>query len=507
MGRADKRLRKFHSEKDRLRSENSRLREEVAALRTENASLRVESSRLSHELAGALSKLESLEKLVTELQEKLRTNSQNSSLPPSADRPGAPVRQSKTPSGKKPGGQPGHQRHERPEPPPEKVNQPPVHLCPARCIKCNRSLQDVTGTVKPFYTWEVPEPTPEITAYLQHTKVCPDCQTQNVLPLPPEAHSPFGPRAMGVLALLTGELNLSKRKAAQAMLVLFGIPMATGTVPACEHTVSDAIEGPVQEAQGYVQQQGVKQADETGWRHGAQRAKAYLWVAYTTLATVFLVARSRGSDCAKKLLGRTFGVLVTDRYKGYEFWPLEDRQLCWAHIKRDIQAMIEAGGKAARVGKSLEKYRRKLFTWWYWTCNGSIDRASFQKRVAKLRKQFHNELVAGSTCKHKKTAGTCNDLLRLEQALWTFVYREGVEPTNNNSERSVRQAVLKRKISYGTHSDAGARFIERILTVSTTLRQQHRNTLEFLVAAIEAKMRGSSAPTLLPDGLTNAQPA
>jgi transposase len=279
---------------------------------------------------------------------------------------------------------------------------------------------------------------------------------------------------------------------------LFGIPMAVGSVPDCEQKVSEAIAVPVEEVRVHIQEQGVKQADETIWRHGADRARAYMWVAYTTLATAFLILKSRAKESAQKLLGQAFGVLVTDRYKGYDWWPLEFRQLCWAHIARDIQAMIDAGGAAKKVGKALERHRRKLFKWWYWFKIGGIDRAGLQRRVDNLRKQVHEALEQGTRCGHKKTAGTCRDLLRLEPALWTFIYKQGVEPTNNNSERSVRKAVLKRKISFGTHSDRGARFIERILTVDATLRQQNRDVLQFLVEAMHAKLHNTPPPSLLP---------
>ena len=215
----------------------------------------------------------------------------------------------------------------------------------------------------------------------------------------------------------------------------------------------------------------LKYADETPWLHGIKRARAYLWVAGTGLVTIFLVQRSRSTASARELLGRALGFLVTDRYKGYEWWPLRQRQLCWAHIKRDIQAMIDAGGPARSVGRRLERQRRRLFTWWHFARSGSISRESLQRHVARLRDCFRNLLVAGSHCSHQPTAGTCKDLLCLEPALWTFVEHDGLEPTNNLSERSLRHAVLLRRVTYGTQSDAGARYIERILSVHTTLRQ------------------------------------
>jgi len=101
------------------------------------------------------------------------------------------------------------------------------------------------------------------------------------------------------------------------------------------------------------------------------------------------------------------------------------------------------------------------------------------------------------SCSCKKTAGTCRKLLAQESSLWTFVWIEGIEPTNNDAERVLRHAVLWRKSSGGTDSEAGSRFVERMLSVVATCRQQNRNVLELLTACCSARLDGSDAPTLL----------
>ena len=352
-----------------------------------------------------------------------------------------------------------------------------------------------------FQVADVPKVQPEVTEYQQYSIVCPDpeCQTETVEPLPPEAEAGvFGPRAVATVGLLTGAYRLSKRMAQKAMKDLFGFDMSLGSVAACEQMVSNSIEAPVEEAQAFIRTQPIKNADETSWYHGIKRAKAYLWVACTPWVVVFLVQTSRSAEAARQLLGKVFGVLVTDRYKGYDWWPLEQRQLCWAHLKRDIQAMIDAGRGAKRIGRALEKLRRKLFTWWHRARDGTMTRYELQARVAVLRRQVHRLLDYGTCCGHKPTEGTCRDLLRLEPAMWTFVHREGVEPTNNFGERSIRHAVLWRKISFGTHSDAGARYVERVLTVHATLRLQTRNVLDYLMESVTAAIHGAAPPSLLP---------
>jgi transposase len=95
-----------------------------------------------------------------------------------------------------------------------------------------------------------------------------------------------------------------------------------------------------------------------------------------------------------------------------------------------------------------------------------------------------------------KTAGVCAEILKLEPALWTFAQHEGVEPTNNAVERALRPAVLKRKRSFGSYSEAGCRFVERLLSVTQTLRLRQRCVLDYLVEALVAHRHGLPAPAL-----------
>ena len=118
--------------------------------------------------------------------------------------------------------------------------------------------------------------------------------------------------------------------------------------------------------------------------------------------------------------------------------------------------------------------------------------------MSPLRREVERLLEAGSTCDVPKTEGTCRDILKRREALWTFVQVAGVEPTNNTAERSIRPGVLWRKGSFGTQSEEGSRFVESMMTVVSTLKQQQRNVLEYLTAACEAALRGEEAPSLLP---------
>ena len=266
-----------------------------------------------------------------------------------------------------------------------------------------------------------------------------------------------------------------------------------------EAATAQAVAAPVEEARAYGQEQARVSMDETGWRQGNQRA--WLWVAVTTGVTVFLVRLSRGGKVARDLLGRTFqGILVTDRCSAYNWYPVRWRQLCWAHLLRDIAAMIERGGRSKEMGEALQSQAHQMFHWWHRVCDGTLKRASFRRYMTPVRQQVEWLLKAGTRCGNPKTAGVCREVLKGRPALWTVVHLEGVEPTNNASERAIRPGGLWRQGSFGTQSVQGSRFVEAMMTVVATLKQQHRNPLAYLTAACEAALRDEAAPSLLPTG-------
>jgi transposase len=140
----------------------------------------------------------------------------------------------------------------------------------------------------------------------------------------------------------------------------------------------------------------------------------------------------------------------------------------------------------------------QMFTWWHRVRAGTLQRSTFRSYMTPLRREVERLLEAGSRCGVPKTAGTCQDILKRREALWTFVQVEDVEPTNNTAERSIRPGVLWRKGSFGTQSAAGSRFVESMMTVVATLKQQQRSVWEYLTTACDAALRGDTAPSLLP---------
>jgi transposase len=432
------------------------------------------------------------------LKEAFAKSSRNSSKPPSSDGPGAKSRPKKAPSGRKPGGQPGHKRHERVLVPPEKVHEV-VPCIPKQCDECAGLLHGRDPEPHRHQVFELPPVEPIVTEYQQHELGCGLCghRTRGKLPVGVPTRA-FGPTVDAVVAVLMGVYRLTKRQVPELMRDLFGLQMSVGAIIGCQESASAAIAEAVEDARSYVKQQPVKHADETGWREGVGRSRAWLWAVVTTHVVVFMIHARRNADAAKELLGEWRGVLVTDRHGAYHWWPNCRRQFCWAHLKRDIQAIVEREGESGRIGKGMLDEVERMFTWWHRVRDGTLARSSFRVYMRTVQQRFEVLLAEGAKASHPKTSKTCTMLLKRRDALWTFVYFEGVEPTNNGAEQVVRHGVIMRKISYGTHSVAGSRFVERMLTVHATLRRQRRNILDFMRAACTAALRSHPAPSILP---------
>jgi transposase len=377
-----------------------------------------------------------------------------------------------------------------------------VDIKPEQCLYCHAPLSGDDPKPWRHQVIELPPIKPVVTEYQWHQLVCSGCGEVTRAPWPAGVPSgTYGPRVQATVALCTGAYRLSKRTTQQVMDEVFGVPLSVGTVSQLEQATTAAVAAPVEDAHTYVREQAVAHLDETRWRQGDKRA--WLWVAVTSWVTVFVVRLSRGAQVAHELCGETFtGILVTDRYSAYNGYPVRWRQLCWAHLLRDFEAIRGRGGPSEEIGDALLAQAHQMFTWWHRVRDGTLQRASFRSYMSPLRREVERLLAAGSRCGAPPTEGTCRDLLKRRRALWTFVQVAGVEPTNNAAERAIRPGVLWRKGSFGTQSEGGSRFVASMMTVVTTLKQQQRNVLAYLTAACEAALRGEEAPSLLP---TSAQ--
>lgn len=437
------------------------------------------------------------EKRIASLEERLKLDSNNSSKPPSTDPPS--VKQERPPkkSKKKRGGQPGHKGHHRELVPLEQVNQVIV-LKPEVCEHCQTSLAGEDDAPQRHQVTELPPIQPIVTEYQQHRLTCPKCGKKTRAKLPPGVPTGcFGPRFQATLSLLSGVCLLPKRMIEHVADVVFGTQVGLGSVCALEERTAEALESPYQEAHQAIKQSTVCHLDETGWKINKQRS--WLWVATTALVTVFLLSLSRGSKVAKQLVEEEYkGLLVTDRWCAYNWFDPKRRQLCWSHLLREFEKWTLRKGESTRWGQHLLLQTRRLFHWWHRIRDGTLSKRYYQARMRQVRSEVEYFLERASKCDHEKTAATARQLLKQKESLWTFLREEGVEPTNNAAERALRPAVIWRKRCFGSDSEKGKQFVERILTVAYTLKQQKRDVLEYLTAAIKAHGLGQPPPSLLP---------
>lgn len=451
-------------------------------------------------LAEQAKRLVEQDRRLAELEARLKINSSNSSLPPSANPPSAPKPPAKPPTGRKPGGQPGHPGHSRPRLPADAI----VPHVPSHCERCQSPLAAEASPGEPEPTWhqvaELPDVLAVVTEHRGHARTCSHCGhvTWGTIPADVLAHG-FGPKLTATIAFLSGRCHGSKRTIEELVGTLFGVPMSLGSVSNAEAEMSAALEQPYGQAEAAVRAATVKNADETGWALAGKLC--WMWMAVSAGVALFKICLGRGHAALAELLGTSVhGTVGSDRWTAYGIIDLFHRQVCWAHLKRDFQKWVDWGRESLPIGRAGLEAVQQLFAVWRDFRAGVLDRPGLAAALEPVSQNLHAALEAGLSCPNKKAARFCRNVLGVYPALWTFARVAGVEPTNNVAERTLRLAVIWRKISFGNHSEGGCRFVERILTTVQTLRLQNRQVLAYLRDAVVAHRAGRPAPVLVSIG-------
>ena len=402
------------------------------------------------------------------------------------------TREPKTPTGRKPGGQAGHKRHTRELLAPDKVRS--VTDCkPERCAGCNHRLGGEDPEPHRHQVAELPKFEPLVDEFRLHTLASAARCRASVLP-EGTATGAFGPTIVATITLLLGAYGLSRRDVAELMRDLFGLPISVGGVVGCQKIGADALAAPHAQFSA-IPARRVKYADETGWKLG--HVYACLWVVVTARVTLFRIQAERSRAAAMKVLGTVRGLLGSDRYAAYDHWPTHMHQFCWAHLSRLFVRFSERRDpQVAAIGHALIVQKDQMFEWWHRVRDGTLARSTFQRHMRPVQRRVAELLEQATSCSCLKTQRTCVRLLQNVHALWTFVYRhEGIEASNNTTgERAIRRAVIIRKTSFGSPSDHGCRFLERVLTVHATLRQRSATaSTTSSLTACRAHMLGAQA--------------
>jgi transposase len=442
---------------------------------------------------------ERLEGRVAELERRLNRSSRNSSLPPSQDPPSAPSRPGGKGSGRKRGGQEGHEGRHRRLVGPEQVDEVVEHW-PERCRSCAHVFAE-PERVDAAEPWrhqvsELPPIAVRVTEHRLHGVCCPRCAAQTRADVPAGARSAFGPRLQAAIATLAVRNRVSRRDLVELARELFGVDLSTGAVDAIVQRAGEALELPYQDLHAQLRNAAAVNVDETGWR--LQGAKRTLWGAFTDELALLRIAPDRHERELVALLGETFtGITCSDRWWAYNRLAPRKRQVCWSHLIRDFTAHAEGMAAQKELGESGLRIAHQMFDAWN-IFKRDGDRRALKRRIAPLKRELKTILETNATkhARNRYTKTIANNLLKLWPALWTFTEINGVEPTNNHAERGLRGAVIYRKLSFGSQSERGEQTIERLLTASITCRLQKRSLFAYLTDALTASTRGDPVPAL-----------
>lgn len=438
-----------------------------------------------------------LERENAELRAKLGTDSSNSNKPPSSDSPykaKAPIKRGL----RKVGGQPGHKGMTRAWLPPERVNA--RRVVRADGCACGTSLAGVAATA----TWvrhvvELPPIEPFVTEYTFETVRCPGCGQVHAPVVPPEATTCTGPNLTALAATLVGEYHLSRDATASLLGSVLHMPICPATVQACCEQISTGLQVATAEVEAVLPSSDVVHMDETSWKQVKQLH--WLWIAVGSRVTAFAINRRRGWEQLAAWFPAGFdGVVNCDRWRPYERFAR--RQLCWSHLERDFQAVIDAAGKGARFAPIVLAGAGAMFATWHRFKRGEVTRADLQRDTQPYRRQLQVFCTWGADQKgDRRWRALGRDLLRQWSALFLFLDVEGVEPTNNTAEQGLRSGVMWRRVSQGTRSEAGTTFVQRIMTAQANCKRQGRSVLQFLAATLMAHRSGLTPPSLLPSAV------
>ncbi len=432
---------------------------------------------------------------IADLEARLNQTPRNSSLPPSTQHPHAKPALPKAKSGRKPGGQPGHPKSERALIPTEQCHAM-IPCRPTRCRSCGESLAGSDPAPWRHQVWEIPEIKPLVTEYQRQRLTCACCGETTCGALPDGVpHSQAGPRLVAFVALLMGCFKQSKRRVALFLEQILNQPCSPGWVVKLQNQSTAALRPAYEAAAKQLPTEDVLGIDESPTKEGP--IKSWLWTFVAGAYTVFAHRTTRAATVLDDLLTGAFaGVVNFDRAKMYGKHGRV--QWCWAHLKRDFQALIDhPDHQVKRLGHDLMRPTKELFRQWARCRDGTITRRGFERLMRPIRREIDGLLLRGVYSGNAKLLGMCGPLYDHRERLWTFVDVAGVEPTNNASERALRPAVIWRKLSFGTQSASGSRFVETILTVVETCHRRKRNSFEYLTAAVSAHFRGQPAPSLL----------
>lgn len=433
---------------------------------------------------------------IERLEEQLRTDSGNSSKAPSSDSPkGRAERRRKRGSGRGQGAQPGHEKHERALVPESEVDSV-ERFFPAGCERCGGRVALETEPALRHQVFDLPEVRYQVNEYQLYAGHCPDCRCRTVAQAP--AWVPSGQMGAGLISwivLLSAQFHLSVRQIQCFLQAQWQLCFSLGAISQAQGKVIPWLAPLYQQIGASVRSAEIAHADET--THYRRTERRWLWCLATPLAVYLLTHLSRGKAAAQALLGGFAGVLVTDHYAGYNDYAR--RQLCWAHLIRNLERIGQRRGQAGRIGQRLVVLARAVIRTHHRGQQGALPPCRYYRRMQRLRAAIHAQLAHGQTLEGcPRTVNQCRHILKDEALYWTFLGDPRIPLTNNLAERAIRPYVLWRKISFATQSYRGDQFRPLVMSVIETAKRLGLRTSDLLREVCTAGLRGEPITTRLP---------
>lgn len=428
-------------------------------------------------------KVAELEEQVSNLKEKINLNSNNSSIPSSVKKGKNPNKPKEAP--KKRGALKGHKGHSKKIRSSEEADKI-IELYPDNKCSCGGDIGEIKLRTRKQII-EIPSPRYELIEYQVYEGKCVDCKTKAKCSVPSEiGQSNFGVRLHSFMSLMRTKYRLSKRQVKELLSDIYGVSISLGSVSNAEGRTSMALELPYNNIIAEMEKSKANiHIDETGYRQLSRNGWA--WVIANNSNTYFHLSPSRGKKIALSLLGRFINksnIFISDRYPAYNFIAENRHQLCWAHLKRDFTRISEREGKAGKIGRKLLFIFSQIFKLWKKYGSNYLLKVHLKKRRLLINK-LKKTLLLATTCGHKPTERTCDNILSLGKSIYNFLYIPDLDATNNLAERQIRPLVISKKLSFGANSDRGCRFIERAFSIIMTCAQQQKNPLDFFQQALK----------------------
>jgi len=461
---------------------------------------------LSHTIESQQEKIKALEVKVA----KLSKNSSNSSKPPSSDDITKPKSNKKNKKGKrKIGGQPGHQRHERPLFSEEEIDDFHSYILTA-CPDCHGEVSIMDGKPRIIQQVELKEDPLIREEHRSYPVWCPKCDKIHYMTFPPEVYKEglFKERITSLVAYMKNVCHASFSTIRKYIRDVLGETVSRGYLRKVIEKVSLSLEGPYNELLDRLPLETIVNVDETG--HKENKEKFWTWVFKADMYVLFKIDKSRGSKVLIDVLGKEFnGVLGCDYFSAYKKYMKDFNvsiQFCIAHLIRNIRFLTTLPDEETKAyGERLLDEVRNMFKVIHERENmipedftNALEKAK-EKIITAALQDVPSQLNKDGKEEKLEAKNMANRFLKHGKAYFEFITTPGVDPTNNVAEQAIRFIVIDRHITQGTRSLKGRKSCERLWTVIATCALQGRSAFNFILESVKAYFHDQPAPSLLLD--------